>query len=134
MKKYILITILVFSAFVNTLNAQDNSEKKVSATIAEGIVVVGYVDDGAYINFTGPSIKIINKPYLICLGVLPSLRIKEDKVAAGAPKNSVITPTLGMGATFAYKHLAIQVPLYYNGKTAKVDGKWNIGFGLGYKF
>jgi hypothetical protein len=62
------------------------------------------------------------------------LRIKKDRVAAGAPRNSVITPNLGAGITMAYKHFAIQVPAYYNAKTSTKDGKWNPGIGIGYKF
>ncbi|WP_310557148.1 hypothetical protein [Flavobacterium sp.] len=130
MKKIITI-FLIFTA-INYTNAQE--EQKVRMTVGEGIIVAGYVNDGGYINFTGPSIKIIHKPYLVCIGVLPSLRFKEDKVAVGAPKNSTITPSLGFGLTFAYKHLAFQVPAYYNGKTAKADGLWHLGLGLGYKF
>lgn len=134
MKKNIssIVILLLFCVSVST--AQNNSNKKITATIAEGIIAVGYVDNGAYVNFTGPSIKLFKKPYLLCLGVLPSLRIKEDKVPAGSPKNSIITPALGAGITFAYKHVALQVPLYYNGKTAKDDGQWNVGVGVGYKF
>ncbi|MNT98864.1 hypothetical protein D3C72_2415540 [compost metagenome] len=66
--------------------------------------------------------------------MLPSLRIKEDKVAAGATKNAALTPNLGFGLTAAFRHLAIQVPFYYNTKTATKNGEWNPGVGLGYKF
>ncbi len=100
----------------------------------DGILVAGYVDNGAYLNCTGPSIKFSKKPYLLMLGLLPSLRIKEDKVAAGATKNSIVTPTLGFGLTVAFRHVALQVPFYYNGKTAAKNGVWNAGVGLGYKF
>jgi hypothetical protein len=126
--------LLVFIGFITISNAQEVLEKNVSITAGEGIIVIGYVDNGAYINFTGPSLKLIHKPYVAWLGVLPSLRIKEDNVPAGAKKNSVLTPSLGFGLTFAYKHLAIQIPMYYNGKTTTTDGKWNPGIGLGFKF
>ncbi len=126
--------LLAFIGFITISNAQEVSEKKVSITAGEGTIVVGYVDKGAYINFTGPSFKLIHKPYVVWFGVLPSLRIKEDNVPVGAKKNSVLTPSLGFGVTFAYKHLAIQIPMYYNGKTTTTDGKWNPGIGLGFKF
>ncbi len=74
------------------------------------------------------------KPYSFGFGMLPSVRIKEDKVVVSSKQNSLVTPSLGFGLTFAYKHLAIQVPAYYNGKSATADGTWKVGFGLGYKF
>lgn len=100
----------------------------------DGMVIAGYVDKGAFVNFGGPCIKFVNKPYVITLGMLPSLRIKEDKVTTGAKKNSPVTPNLGAGVSFAYKHLALQVPVYYNAKTAAADGRWNVGIGAGYRF
>lgn len=110
------------------------SSVQTKATLFEGVIVAGYVDQGAYINCTGPAVKFSKKPFAILVGLLPSLRIKKDKVAAGAPQNSVITPNLGAGITAVYKHLAIQVPLYYNSKTSSKDGRWNPGIGIGYKF
>lgn len=104
------------------------------ATLFEGVIVAGYVDQGAYINCAGPAIKFSKKPLAILVGLLPSLRIKKDKIATGATQNSVITPNLGAGITVIYKHLAIQVPVYYNAKTSTKDGKWNPGIGIGYKF
>lgn len=119
---------LVLSLFFFSAKAQTK------AVLFEGILTAGYVDHGAFINCTGPSIKFSKKPYTILLGMLPSLRIKEDKVAAGATKNAALTPNLGFGITAAFRHLAIQVPLYYNTKTATKNGEWNPGVGLGYKF
>src|SRR5690554_2520130 len=118
--------------FIPTLlvKAQTNETK---ATLIEGIVVAGYADDGGYINLVGPAIKFTNKPLVVLVGLLPSLKFKEDKSVSG-PKNALVMPTLGFGVTAAYKHLAIQVPLFYNNKTASNDGKWNVGFGVGYKF
>jgi hypothetical protein len=109
-------------------NAQTNP------TLFDGTFVMGYVDHGAYINCIGPSVKFIKKPYALSVGLLPSLRIKNDKVAPGATKNTALTPSLGFGLTAAVRHLAIQLPFYYNAKTAAKDGKWNVGVGLGYKF
>jgi hypothetical protein len=127
-----ITTIIIFISFISSVYAQD--ENKIKLTSGEGIVIAGYVNDGGFLNFTGPSIKLIHKPYLVVLGCLPSMRIKEDKVPEGAKKNAIITPSLGFGITFAYKHLAIQLPSYYNTKTATANGKWNLGLGLGYKF
>lgn len=107
---------------------------KTSASLWDGMVVAGYADKGAFINFGGPAIKWAHKPFCISLGMLPSLRIKEDKVPANASQNAAVTPSLGAGLSVSYKHLALQVPLYYNAKTAAADGKWNVGVGLGYKF
>jgi hypothetical protein len=119
------LTMLFFSAKAQTTT---------KAFLFEGILVAGYVDNGAFINCTGPGVKFTKKPYSVMLGLLPSLRIKEDKVAAGATQNSLVTPTLGFGATAVFRHVAIQVPFYYNNKSAVKDGEWNVGVGLGYKF
>jgi hypothetical protein len=126
-----------FSLCMLSLAARSQSNGSTSqtkATIFEGVIVAGYVDQGAYINCTGPAIKFSKKPFAVLVGLLPSLRIKKDKLAAGATQNSVITPNLGAGITAIYKHLAIQVPVYYNAKTSSKDGKWNPGIGIGYKF
>jgi hypothetical protein len=128
---------LFFSLCTLTLAARSQSNGnsvQTRATLFEGVIVAGYVDHGAYINCTGPAIKFSKKPISVLVGLLPSLRIKKDKVAAGAPKNSMLTPNLGFGITAIYKHLAVQVPLYYNAKTSSKDGKWNPGIGVGYKF
>jgi hypothetical protein len=129
-KKLLLISLLLLCSKIFAQEAV----KKITATAGEGVIVVGYVNNGAYINFTGPSLKLVHKPYMIWLGVLPSLRIKNDDVPIGAKKNSVLTPALGAGLTLAYKHIALQVPIYYNAKTATSDGLWHLGVGLGYKF
>lgn len=55
------------------------------------------------------------------------LRFKEDKSEV---KNSFVMPTLGIGITYSYRKLALQIPLYYNAKTATADGKWNVGIGM----
>lgn len=110
------------------------SKAQTKAVLFEGIATAGYVDHGAFINCAGPGVKFVKKPYLFMMGLLPSLRIKKDKVAPGATKNSMLTPNLGFGLTAAYHHVAFQVPLYYNTKTALKNGEWNVGLGLGYKF
>lgn len=111
-----------------------SAKSQTKAVLFDGSIVAGYVDHGAFVNFGGPSIRFTKKPYAISLGMLPSLRIKEDKVAPGAPKSSTFTPNLGFGVTASFHHLALQVPFYYNAKTALKSGKWNPGIGLGYKF
>jgi hypothetical protein len=83
--------------------------------------------------FEGPAIKLTHKPFMFMIGMLPSLKIKEDKTVNG-PKNTWVIPSLGFGATAVYKHIALQIPFLYNAKTASKDGKWNPGIGLGYKF
>ncbi len=99
----------------------------------EGTVVGGYVNRGGYINCTGPGIKWSRKPYSALFGLLPGLRIKEDRQVMGATKNAMITPSLGFGITAAYRHLALQLPFYYNAKTNLKDGRWHMGIGIGYK-
>jgi hypothetical protein len=128
MKQSIFLLILIAS-----IQNSFSQDKKISASLWDGVAVAGYCDEGAFVNFGGPSIKYISKPVSIGFGVLPSMQIKEDKTNTVA-KNSIVMPTLGFGLTFAYKHLALQVPFYYNAKTATVNGEWKPGLGIGYKF
>lgn len=108
--------------------------KQTKATLYEGVIVAGYADRGAYLNFAGPALKYSQKPFVLMLGLLPSLKIKEDKGVNNGTKNAIITPTLGCGLTAVYRHLAFQLPCYYSSKTTTVNGKWKLGFGAGYKF
>ena len=126
------ILILVCAAFFSTANAQD-APKKITTSAWDGAVIVGTFDkgEGGFANFGGPSIKYKSKAFSTALGMLPGLRIKEDK--STTYKSSIVTPSLGVGLTFAYKHIALQIPMYYNGKTNTADGKWLVGLGLGYK-
>ena len=91
-------------------------------------MVGGYVDQGAYLNFTGPAVTYNLKNSELLLGMLPSLRFKEDKSSV---KNSFVVPTLGAGITYIYKSFAFQVPVYYNPKTASNNGEWKLGVGAG---
>ncbi len=126
MKKIILSISLSF--LYSTIVTAQKSELKTA--LFDGVVVSGYVDDGAFLNFTGPNIKFQcdNSTYMV--GMLPSLRFKEDE---GMTKNSFVSPALGLGVTYTYKFFAIQLPLYYNGKTSVENGEWNIGIGVGLK-
>lgn len=103
-------------------------EDKVSFALYDGIFIGGYVDKGAFLNFTGPNINATFKNSKFILGMLPSLRFKEDK---GTPKNTFVTPNLGIGLTYSYKMWAVQLPIYYNAKTSTQNGQWHVGLGLG---
>jgi hypothetical protein len=127
-------TILAFFMAITVANTQEKQTKRPAFSTWEGALIIGYVNNGSFVNFGGPSIKLLHKPYTVSFGLLPSLRIKEDKVTTGQKRNSAVTPTSGFGLTFGYKHLAIQLPMYYNTKNSLADGKWNLGIGLGYKF
>ncbi|HAO28551.1 MAG TPA: hypothetical protein DCQ68_14665 [Chryseobacterium indologenes] len=104
----------------------------IKASFFDGIAVAGYVNHGAFVNFTGPNVSLTHKNIKFILGMLPSLRIKEDR--SSGTRNSPITPTLGAGLTTVYKKIALQIPVYYNSKTADQNGKWKIGIGIGYSF
>ncbi|SDQ08260.1 hypothetical protein SAMN05421664_0383 [Chryseobacterium soldanellicola] len=108
------------------------TDSKIKASFFDGITVAGYVDHGAFINFTGPNVSVKHKDFKFILGMLPSLRIREDK--SEGTKNSAITPNLGAGFTVAYKKIALQIPFYYNTKTSTQNGAWKMGIGLGYSF
>lgn len=103
-------------------------EPKVKISVFDGVVMAGYVDNGGFSNFTGPNISATYKNSKFIFGMLPSLRLKKDN---STPKNSFVTPNLGIGFTYCYKLFAIQIPLYYNTKTATENGNWQIGLGLG---
>lgn len=127
MKKLLLI---IFVIITNTIFAQENEQKRrgFNFSIYKGYAVAGYVDDGGFINFTGPNINYTIEESTFTLGMLPSLRFKKD---TSEPRNSFVTPNLGVGLTYAYRIWAIQLPLYYNAKTATENGQWNIGIGFG---
>lgn len=108
------------------------ASSKLKISFFDGIAIGGYVDHGAYINFTGPNVNLTHKSVKFIVGMLPSLRIKEDH--SSGTKNSPIMPTLGAGLTVVYKKIAFQIPAYYNAKTADLNGNWKIGFGMGYSF
>lgn len=124
MSKKIILLCACLLTFQLTF-CQDN---QVDVWLFDGFVVGGYVDNGAYLNFTGPNINFKKGNSKLVLGMLPSLRFKRDNAT---PRNSTIFPSLGAGLTYSYKFLAFQLPLYYNPKTTSADGKWNLGFGIG---
>jgi hypothetical protein len=125
-------TILFFCLFLLTalFSHAQLQTKKIAVYVLDGIVATGYVDQGAYLNFTGPNVSYTRGKSKLIFGMLPSLRFKLD---TGTTKNSPIFPSLGVGLTYAYKKLVLQVPLYYNAKTSTTNGKWNIGVGIGIK-
>lgn len=106
--------------------------RTVSVSSHWGIIASGYVDHGAYLNFTGPGLSFshLNNKSQLTIGMLPSLRFKED---SGTIKNSFATPSLGLGLTYSYKAVAIQLPVYYNPKNSTTSGSWKIGIGIGLK-
>ena len=132
MKKLILSILLSihFLSIGQTSHQIQIPTKEVLVIPYWGTFVSGYVDRGAFVNFTGPALGYGFGKSQILIGMLPSLRFKED---SGTTKNSVVIPTLGFGITYTYKSLAFQVPLYYTTKTSTSNGKWNIGLGLGIK-
>ena len=135
MKKLIIhsFCLAITAIASDKLYAQD-AAKKASFVAWEVMAVAGYVNKGGFVNFGGPTVRFVKKPFSIGFGILPTMRIKEEKVAKDASKNSAITPTAGFGFTFAYKHLVLKMPFYYNPKTSTANGKWNPGVGVGYKF
>ena len=124
----IIISSLNLSIFGQTNQNLPTVEKYIVPF--SGIFVSGYVDNGAFINFTGPNLSFTKGKSQFLVGMLPSLRIKKD---TGATTNSLITPTLGLGITYCFRAFAFQIPCYYNPKTALKNGAWNIGVGVGIK-
>lgn len=118
--------------FLSGLCFAQETGSKIHVSFFDGIAAAGYVDHGAFLNFTGPNISMKYKEAKFILGMLPSLRIKEDR--SPGTKNSAITPNLGAGLTIAYRKIAFQIPFYYNSKTTSQNGAWKIGLGMGYRF
>jgi hypothetical protein len=123
----LIVSISIILLYSNEMVSQ---KTEVNALLLSGTIVGGYVDNGIYLNFTGPGVKLQKGSSDLMIGVLPSLRFKEDN---GTTKNSLVTPSLGLGMTYTYKSIAVQIPFYYNSKTAITDGRWNIGIGVGLK-
>jgi len=107
---------------------------KLTTSVFEGIVVGGYTDHGGYLNCTGPAVKYQVTSFTLMLGLLPTLKFKRERVVGDAPRNAVMTPTLGFGMTAIYQCFAIQIPVFYSPKTSVDDGKWKPGIGVGYRF
>jgi len=118
---------LILILFSTVLMAQ---VEKVKPVIFDGVVHVGYVNNGGYINFSGPGLGISYKNSKFTVGMLPSLRFKKDNSII---KNAVVFPTLGFGLTYGYKFWSFQLPMYYNPKTSTSNGSWHLGFGIGYR-
>jgi len=136
MKKLTIVTVCIVMAIFsfNEMAGQNVTAARTTVVGWDGMAVAGYVNNGGFVNFGGPTVKLIKKPFSFGFGILPTMRIKEDRVAKGSPKNSIVTPTAGFGFTVGYKHLVVQVPFYYNAKTATINGQWNPGIGIGYRF
>ena len=118
--------------FVSGLYFSQEKDSKLNVSFFDGIAVAGYVDHGAFLNFTGPKINFTHKNTKLMMGMLPSLRIKQDQ--SSGTKNSTIMPTLGVGFAVIYKKIVLQIPFYYNTKTSTDNGSWKVGLGIGYKF
>jgi hypothetical protein len=132
MRLKLSFTLCIFFLIVQTTLSQQVTEKaksnKIKTSAFDGILAAGYVDGGGFTNFTGPNINLSYGHHKYILSALPSLRYKRDR---SEPRNAFVTPNLGIGFTYSYKLFAIQIPLYYNPKTATQNGEWHVGIGLG---
>lgn len=127
LKKMVCLSLMIFIIFSTSLFAQ---VEKVKPVIFDGVINVGYVNNGGFLNFTGPGLSATYKNSKFLFGMLPSLRFKVDN---SSPKNASVFPNLGFGLTYSYKYLSLQMPMYYNAKTTTEDGSWHVGFGIGYR-
>jgi hypothetical protein len=125
-----VIVILMIHSVTDAWGQVSNESKrgKVRAAAYDGILAGGFVDGGGFTNFTGPNINMSYGHSKYILSALPSLRYKKDN---SEPRNAFVTPNLGIGFTYSYKLFAIQIPLFYNPKTATENGSWHVGIGLG---
>ncbi|MDN3708014.1 hypothetical protein QW060_12935 [Myroides ceti] len=123
--------LLLCSLAITAQEKETSTHTKLSLDFYDGTVATGYVDQGAFLNFTGPNLNYTFHDSKILLGMLPSLRFKQDRSEI---KNALVTPTLGIGLTYAYKKLVVQIPFYYNPKTTVTNGNWKMGAGIGFRF
>jgi hypothetical protein len=119
---------LLFYTIILASTACFAQSEKVKFSAFDGHIIAGYVDNSAFINFTGPNVRYSIQESQFVLGLLPTLRFKQDN---GETKNSFVTPSLGAGLTYSYKFYSIQVPVYYAPKSATKDGRWHVGVGAG---
>ena len=126
-KKIAYLSLIMLITFSTSLLAQTD---KVKPVLFDGVINVGYVNNGGFLNFTGPGLSASYKNSKFLFGMLPSLRFKVDD---DSPRNASIYPNLGFGLTYSYKYLSLQIPMYYNAKTTTEDGSWHVGFGIGYR-
>lgn len=126
-KKMVLFVFTTLFIFSISLHAQ---EVKVKPVFFDGFINVGYVNNGGYINFSGPGISGTYKNSKFLLGMLPSLRYKVDN---DPTKNPSVFPNLGFGFTYSYKNFSLQLPFYYNQKSPTNNGSWYLGFGVGFR-
>lgn len=131
-KLKIVFTFIVLFLAINLAfpqNLEDTESKStVRVSAFDGVFAFGFVNGGGFTNFTGPNINMTYGHHKYILSALPSLRYKRDR---SEPRNAFVTPNLGVGFTYSYKLFAIQIPLYYNPKTATENGEWHVGIGLG---
>ena len=123
-----LVNLICSCLFFSWIGWSQNSS--VNLITFDGTFVIGYVNEGAFLNFAGPSISLQKNQSKVLVGMLPSLRFKND---SGVTKNSFITPSLGIGITYQYQKLAVQIPCYYQAKTNTENGLWHVGIGIGYR-
>ena len=126
-KRIAYLSLIMLIIFSTSLLAQTD---KVKPVLFDGIINVGYINNGGFLNFTGPGLSATYKNSKFLFGMLPSLRYKVDD---DSPRNASIYPNLGFGLTYSYKYLSLQIPMYYNAKTTTENGSWHVGFGIGYR-
>jgi hypothetical protein len=127
--------VILASVFLGMMAVSGISQESVSApavtlnpTVMDGTVILGYVDQGGFINFAGPGISFYRGPHKVILGMLPSLRLKRDP---GHSRHPAVLPALGVGLTYSFGRLALQAAGYYQTGTDHRIGRWVPGLGAG---
>ena len=128
-EKMTLMVVITLFIFSTSLLAQDT---KVKPVLFDGVINVGYINNGGYLNFSGPSLSLAHKNSKFSFGMLPGLRYKVDK-GPDPFRNPSVFPNLGFGFTYSYKFFSLQLPFYSNLKTPTSNGGWHMGFGVGYR-
>jgi hypothetical protein len=69
---------ILFSFFLFIFISVHGQTTKPTFALWDGALVMGYVDQGGFLNFTGPNVSLGNGHSKWMLGMLPSVRFKED--------------------------------------------------------
>jgi len=80
MKKLCKVKAIILLGLILSTNVLAQQEsKKATITFWEGMVVGGYVNDGAFVNFGGPTIKIVRNPTIKCNVIIQGQAVRFTK-------------------------------------------------------
>lgn len=76
------ISILILLLCSGTMFAQ---EKKANVALIDGVIIGGYADNGAFLNFTGPNVNFTSGESKFIIGHFPLFVSKKIKAQLKTP-------------------------------------------------